>query len=313
MRPIFIKTLIELAREDKNIYLLTADLGFSVVEDFQKEFPERYMNVGIAEQNLMGVAAGLALSGKKVFVYTIASFATFRCFEQIRNDISYHNLNVIIVGVGAGLSYPTFGLTHQTESDVALMRSIPNMTVICPGDPSEVKAAVMQSIELKGPAYIRIAKRGEPILHTKIDEFKIGRGIVIKDFGDVAIISSGHTLKLSKDVSEELEIHGIKSMLVSMHTIKPIDKELILDIIRNKKFIFTIEEHSIIGGLGSAVAEIIAESNLNKNIIFKRIGIDDKFCSISGDSEFIRDYFNMSKDKILNEIELTVKVNNGTK
>jgi len=307
MRPTFIKTLIELARVNKNIYLLTGDVGFSVVEDFQKEFPVRYMNVGIAEQNLIGVAAGLALSGKIVFVYSMASFITTRCFEQIRNDACYHNLRIIIVGVGAGVSYSTFGMSHQTESDVSLMRSIPNMNVICPGDPLEVEAAVKKSIELNSPVYIRIAKRGEPILHKSPIEFTIGKGIVMKDSGDIAIISSGHALKIAKEVSEELEAHGIESMLVSMHTIKPIDKELILKILNEKKSIFTIEEHSIIGGLGSAVAEIIAESNLNKNIIFKRIGINDKFCCISGDNEFIKDHFNLSKNKIISEIEALIR------
>jgi transketolase len=309
MRSAFINKITEMARKNPDIYFLTGDLGFSVVEDFQKEFPDRFLNVGIAEQNLMGVAAGLALSGKTVFVYSIASFATMRCFEQIRNDICYHNLKVRIIGVGSGFSYSSYGLTHQTECDISIMRSIPNMKVIAPGDPLEVEKAMEESENINGPMYIRLGKKGEPILNDKNFNFSIGKGIIMKEGNSVTLISSGNTLELVKKISDRLESEGISNRLISMHTIKPLDKELILDSLKKTKFIFTVEEHSVIGGLGSAVAEVIAESDLNKGIIFKRIGINDKFCIIAGDQNYIRDECDMSEEKIISKIKSIVKPN----
>ncbi|MBU2562393.1 MAG: 1-deoxy-D-xylulose-5-phosphate synthase [Nanoarchaeota archaeon] len=298
MRTSFIKKVEEMAREDSNLYFLTGDLGFSVVENFQKEFPERFFNVGVAEQTLAGVAAGLALSGKTIFIYSIASFAVMRCFEQIRNDIAYHNLKVRIVGVGSGFSYSAYGVTHHSLSDVAIMRCLPNMTIIAPGDPIEVEKTMEKSKFWNGPIYFRLAKKGEPRLHPESINIEIGKGIVLKKGEDVALISSGNTLELTKEVSDFLEEKGISTQVISMHTIKPLDKDLILETISKIKNIFTIEEHNIIGGLGSAVAEVISESQLNKEIFFKRFGVEDKFCTIAGDHNYIRNSFNMSKEKI---------------
>ncbi|MFA7707820.1 MAG: transketolase C-terminal domain-containing protein [Candidatus Pacearchaeota archaeon] len=310
MRTAFIKKITEMARKDPDIYFLTGDLGFSVVEDFQKEFPDRFLNVGIAEQTLMGVAAGLALSGKTVFVYSIASFLTMRCFEQIRNDICYHNLKIRIIGVGSGFSYSAYGLTHHTESDISIMRSIPNMTVIAPGDPLEVELAMEESKKINGPIYFRLGKKGEPIIHKEDARLNIGKGIIMKEGSQVTLISSGNTLEMVKKISDRLESEGISNRLISMHTVKPIDKDLILDCLNKTSYIFSIEEHNIIGGLGSAVSEIIAESGLNKKIVFRRIGIKDKFCTIAGDQNYIRDFCDISEEKITSEIKNIIKNKN---
>lgn len=307
MRTAFIEKIEKMAEENKNIYLLSGDLGFSVIENFKEKFPERFFNVGIAEQTLAGVAAGLALSGKEVFTYSIASFSVMRCFEQIRNDIAYHNLKVRIVGVGSGFSYSSYGVTHHSLSDVAIMRSLPNMTIIAPGDPIEVEKALEESKNISGPIYFRLAKKGEPKLHNDFVDFKIGKGIIMKEGNDVALISTGNTLEMTKNISDSLNEKGISTRLISMHTIKPIDKELILDTLSKINYIFTIEEHNIIGGLGSSIAEIIAESNLNKKVFFRRIGVRDKFCEIAGDQNYIRDYFDMSEGKIISEIASLLK------
>ena len=307
MRTAFIEKITEMARKDSNLYLLTGDLGFSVIEDFKKEFPNRFYNVGIAEQTMAGIAAGLSLSGKTVFTYSIASFATMRCYEQIRNDIAYHNLKIRIVGVSSGFSYSNSGFTHHSESDVGIMRCIPNMTIIAPGDPIEVEKAMDKSVDFKGPIYFRLGRKGEPYLHDENVDFSIGKGIVMKEGKDIALISSGNTLEVTKEIAEELEKQGISVRLISMHTIKPIDRLLVLDTLSRVKTILTIEEHNIIGGLGSAVAEIIAESDLKTNVHFKRIGIKDKFCEIAGDHDFIVNHCDMSKQKIIDEALADVK------
>jgi transketolase len=307
VRNAFIKKITEMAREDSSIYLLTGDLGFSVVEEFKKEFPDRFLNVGVAEQAMIGIAAGLALSGKTVFVYSIATFATMRAYEQIRNDLCYHNLKVRIVGVGSGLSYSNYGLTHNSLSDIAIMRSIPNMTVVATGDPVEVEKVMEDSKDISGPIYIRLGKKGEPRLHPDNVNLKIGKGIILKDGKDIAIMTAGNMLETAKQVSEKLESLGISSRLISMHTIKPIDKELILDTANKIKYIFVIEEHHIIGGLGSAVSEVITESFLKEKVFVGHIGIDDIFPKTIGDQNYMRNLLGISSDKIMERIMNVIK------
>jgi len=302
MRTAFIKTLTTMARKDIRIYLLTGDLGFSVIENFRKEFPDRFFNVGIAEQTMIGVAAGLALSGKTVFTYSIASFITMRCFEQIRNDLCYHNLKVRIIGVGSGFSYSTSGITHHSLSDIAIMRSLPNMTIIVPGDPVEVERAMEKSDDIEGPIYFRLGKTGEPKLHSSISEFTIGKGLVMKEGDDIALITCGSMLEVTKSVAEVLEKKGLSVKVISMHTVKPIDENLILNTASKIKYLFTIEEHNIIGGLGSAVAEILSEAPSREKMVFKRIGVEDKFCIVAGNRNYIRDLFDISKEKIVSHI-----------
>jgi len=262
MRTAFIQTLCEEAKRDDRIWLLTGDLGYSVLESFANRFPNRYLNVGVAEQNMVGLAAGLALNGKIVFIYSIANFPVMRCLEQIRNDVCYHNLNVKIVGVGGGFGYGASGYTHHAIEDLAIMRAMPNMTVIAPGDPIETRLATKAIVMKQGPCYLRLGKAGEPIVHKIQPNFDISRPIKIKDGKDITLISTGSMLKETMVAHELLEKKGINANVLSMHTLKPIDKQAILKLL-DIKLVVTIEEHSSVGGLGSTIAELLAENNSN--------------------------------------------------
>lgn len=296
MRSAFINTFTKLARANRDIFLLTADLGFSVIEGFQREFPRRFFNIGVAEANMAGIAAGLALSGKTVFMYSIVPFATMRCFEQIRNDICMQDLKVRIIGAGGGLCYGNAGPTHHSIEDIAIMRSLPNMAVICPGDPLETELAVKATEGRNGPVYIRLGKSREPAVHSGIKGFKIGKGILIRKGGDVAVIATGNMLHTSLEVAERLRSKGIGVSLISMHTVKPIDKDIIRKVALNTKAVFTIEEHSIIGGLGSAVSEVLAEGR--RKVYFKRIGLLDAYPKDIGSQGYLRSRLGLSPKDI---------------
>ena len=291
MRTTFVNTLKELARKDDRIFLLTPDMGYSVLETFRDEFPDRFLNTGIAEQNTIGVAAGLAVSGKIVYVYSIIPFVTMRCYEQVRIDLAYNNTNVKLVGIGAGLTYGSLGPTHHGVEDIAIMRAIPNMTVLCPGDPIETEELVKRSYENYGPMYIRLGKNGEPKIHPDGTKIEIGNAIHVTQGNDLALITTSNTLERGKRWVEEWKKENIHVNLISMPTIKPIDKSTILNLIEKNMPIITFEEHNIIGGLGSAVAEIIAESG--KAVKFRRIGINDKFSHYVGGHKFQQENFNL--------------------
>lgn len=303
MRTAFINTLHELAKKDKNIFLLNGDLGFSVLEEFTKAYPDRSLNMGVAEANMIGVAAGLALSGKTVFVYSIIPFVTARVFEQVRNDIALQKTNVKIVGVGSGLTYGQLGPTHHSIEDIALMRVLPNMIVVCPGDPKETAEATKALAVLKGPAYLRIGKKGEPNVHQRPPLFKIGEGIVIRKGYAGTLIATGNMLPTASTIVYELAKRGKKMRLISMHTVKPLDERIIKKAMRETPAIFTLEEHNVIGGLGSAVAEVLAENNQSKKIIhFRRFGINDRFTIMAGSHDFLRALHALSCRDISNVI-----------
>lgn len=304
MRPAFINTLHKLAKEDKKIFLLTADVGFSVFERFIEDFPDRYFNVGVAEANMIGIAAGLSLSNKIVYVYTMAHFITMRCYEQIRLDLCYQNTNVKLIGSGGGLTYGPQGTTHHSIEDISIMRSLPNMCVICPGDPVETKYTIEASLKHNGPMYIRLGKR-DPVIHMKDIYFKIGKGIVLKKGDDLYIFATGNMLETAMVVSKRLERDGLSASVISMHTVKPIDINLIKEFAYSEKPMFTIEEHSIIGGLGSAVSEVLAELDLN--IPFKRIGLPDEYCNIAGSQKYLRKIFRIDVDNICKIIKENIK------
>lgn len=295
MRPAFINTLHKLAKKDERIFLLTADVGFSVFERFMEDFPDRYFNVGVAEANMIGIAAGLSISNKIVYAYTMAHFITMRCYEQIRLDVCYQYANVKLIGSGGGLTYGPQGTTHHSIEDISIMRSLPNMCVICPGDPLETKYAIEASLEHKGPMYIRLGKR-DPFIHRKDIDFKIGKGIILKKGDDLHILATGNMLGTAMVASERLERDGLSASVVSMHTVKPIDINLIKKLACSGKPMFTIEEHSMIGGLGSAVSEVLAELNLS--IPFKRIGLPDEYCNIVGSQKYLRKIFGLDIDNI---------------
>ena len=289
MRRIFINTLIDLARKDKDIVLITPDMGFSVLEPFFEEFPERSINCGIAEQNAVSIACGLALMGKKPYVYTIIPFLTGRAYEQVRLEVAYMNTNVKLIGIGAGFTYGTAGATHHAIEDISLMRSLPNMTVCCPGDNNEAEQIVRQSVNSNKPMYIRIGRHNRGIFDN--NKIEIGKASVIKDGKDIAVISTSNMLPDASDYCRKLEAEGRNPYFISMHTVKPIDKDIIVKLVNDDVEIHTLEEHSIIGGLGSAVAEVIAESG--KGIKFKRIGIPDTFTHYIGSQKFIKKQFGL--------------------
>lgn len=304
MRNAFIETLEKEATKNKNIILLTGDLGFTVFENFEKKFPNRFFNMGVAEANMIGVATGLALSGKIPIVYSIAPFVTLRPFEQIRNDICMHNANVKIVGVGAGLSYSHAGPTHHINEDIAVMRTLPNMTIVSPADPVETRLATQEIIKKNGPVYLRLGKKGEKTIYNTPPKYTIGKAIIVQKGSKIALICSGPII--NNVLESRKYLNKIKPTIISMHTIQPLDLDLLSQISETHKIIISIEEHSIIGGLGGAISEFLCEYP-RKDFIFKRLGIPNKFCLVVGDHDYLRDHFSLSPVKIAKSIIKAVK------
>ncbi len=302
MRTAFATTLLEIARTDPRVMLLTGDLGYTVFETFAAELPKQYLNCGVAETNMIGTAAGLAKSGLRPFVYSIVPFATLRCLEQIRNDLCYHNLPVTVVGVGGGYSYGDMGATHHSIEDLAVTRALPNLTVVAPGDPREVEAAVRALVQLNGPAYLRLGKRGEPVVHEHPIDFTLGKGILVRPGADVALIATGNLLAsavaAAKSLSDEL---GIEATVVSLHTLKPLDSGLISALARQFPVLYTIEEHNVIGGLGGAVSEVVAGLPEPRAQVV-RIGIPDKFQHVSGSQDYLRKITSLTAEAITKRI-----------
>lgn len=300
MRAAFINKLTEFARNDKDVYLVTSDTGIGVFDEFKKEFPDRYVNVGIAEAAMIGIAAGLALSGKKVFCYAIATFITMRCFEQIRVDLCYQNLPVKLIGVGGGLTYGAAGSTHHTIEDIAVMSSLANMKVICPGDPFEVEKAMEDMLKLDSPCYLRIGKSGEKLINDVSSEFQTGKGTVIKSGSKIALISTGNMLETAVEVAERLQDNGMDPEVISMHTIKPIDRELVINTARKCSYIVSIEEHNVIGGLGSMLSSVITDEGLAIKLL--KVGIPDTFVSCVGDQDYLRGIYGLTAQDITDKI-----------
>jgi transketolase len=287
MRTTFIETLCEVAEHDERVWLLTGDLGYSVLERFATRFPDRYVNVGVAEQNMASIAAGLARCGKVPFLYSIANFPTFRCLEQIRNDICYHEGSVKIVAVGGGFTYGAQGYTHHGVEDLAIMRSLPGMTVVAPGDPVEARLATRAVAALPGPCYVRLGKSVEPVVHPAEPDFEIGQALLVRPGRDATLISTGGMLKEAVDTAERLARVGIDTRVLSMHTIKPLDEEAVVQAARETCVVVTVEEHSVTGGLGSAVADVLAASGLRLPR-FHKFGVPDRVYHAVGGQEFLR-------------------------
>ena len=306
MRAAFVRTLIELAQEDERIFLLVGDVGYSLVEPFAEKFPKRFLNTGIAEQNMAGIAAGLALCDKVVFVYSLANFPTIRCLEQIRIDICYHNVNVNIVASGGGLTYGTLGYSHHVTEDMAVMRALPNMTIITPGDPIEAALATAAVGQHPGPCYLRLVRTGDPVVHQTPPAFQIGKAIELRTGNDITLISIGGILPNVMQAASQLSSRGIESRVLSMHTLKPLDTDAIMRAVRETKAVVTIEEHSKIGGLGSAVSEVLAEYNQFR-VPFRRIGIDDTISQEVGNQEYLQRLFSLSTGDIASAAESLIK------
>lgn len=300
MRNYLINKITEFAGQNENIMLITADLGFSVIEKFKERFPNRYINVGIAEQNMATVAAGLALEGNTVFIYSIGNFPTLRCIEQIRNDICYHNANVKILAVGSGFAYGTLGMTHHATEDLAIMRALPNMKVFTPCDSISAEAIAQDICRINGPCYVRLERGGEPGIFSKDEKFKIGKLNEIRKGYYIAVITIGTVINEAIKAADILRKQNKNISVYSVYSLKPIDKEQILEIAKEHKYIITVEEHQITGGLGSTIAEIIAENNMVTKII--RLGLNDEFTSVVGNQEYLREVYNIDYKNILNKI-----------
>ncbi|CEK19156.1 transketolase family protein [Chthonomonas calidirosea] len=296
MRTAFIEELCKLAEEEERIWLLCGDLGYSVLERFRDRFPNRYVNVGVAEQNMTGMAAGLALCGKIVFTYSIANFPVMRCLEQIRNDICYHHANVKIVAVGGGLAYGAQGYTHHGVEDLAVMRVLPEMTVIAPGDPVETRLATRAIVSYNGPCYLRLGKAGEPIVHQTDPKFEIGKAILMRDGSSVTLISTGGMLATVMQAAQRLAENGIAARVLSMHTLAPLDREAILAAAAETGGIVTVEEHGI-GGLASAVAEVLAVAGYA--VPFRALHLPRKPTSHAGTQESLRSVHGLSVEGIV--------------
>ena len=271
MRTAYLDTLYDLASKDKRVYALISDNGAIVYDRYRRDLASQYLNLGISEANMLGMAAGMASCGKIPFAYTIGAFLAYRAFEFIRNDICLQNQNVKIVGTGAGEVYSALGPTHHSTEDLGGLRALPNLTILCPASPLEVRKATAAAYEYEGPVYLRLGTNKEPEIYDGDYLFEIGKGVTIRGGNDITLIGTGSILKDILDVAELLQKSGIYARVINIHTIKPIDREIIIDAIEETGKIVTIEDHSIIGGLGSAVAEVVAESG--RGIKFKCFGL----------------------------------------
>ena len=291
--------LVELGRDNKSIVVLDADLAAATKTGlFKKAFPERFFNMGISEQDMISTAAGLAAAGKVPYASTFAMFATGRAYDQIRNSICYPKLNVKICATHAGISVGEDGATHQMLEDISLMRTLPNMTVISVSDDTQTKWAVREISKIDGPVYLRLCRLASPIIYEGNQEFEIGKGVQIGEGTDATVIATGLMVSEAIKAKEELEKQGVNIRVVDIHTIKPIDKELIVKCAKETKRVITIEDHSIIGGLGSAVCEVLAEEYPTK---VTRIGMKDEFGK-SGKAEKLLEYYGLNAKRIIDEV-----------
>ncbi|MBU1083898.1 MAG: transketolase [Candidatus Omnitrophica bacterium] len=306
MRDEFVKTLSKISAKDQKVLLITGDLGFGVLTDFAAKYPKQYLNAGVAEQNVMGLATGLALEGRIVYAYSIGNFPTLRCLEQIRNDICYHDVNVKIVAVGGGFCYGPLGISHHATEDIAIMRSLPNMTVFAPGDVLETAAAVRATYETEGPCYLRLGRGGGPEIHDKNMRFEAGKAIRLFEGKDAILISTGGIFQNAFDARKILADKGLSVGLYSMHTVKPIDHEALRDAAKKTRLIVTIEEHSVIGGLGGAVSEILATME-RPAARLSMIGLKSGFSSRVGSQEYLRSVYGMSVESIVDTVETRLK------
>jgi len=286
MRTAFIQTLCDLAAVDETVWLVTADLGYSVLEIYRDRFPKRFINVGVAEQNMAGVAAGLALSGKNVFTYSIANFPTMRCLEQIRNDICYHDGNVKIVAVGAGFTYGSQGYTHHGIEDIAVMGALANMTVVSPADAVETRQLVRQIHQRRGPCYLRLGRAGEPVLHQGAPQLTLGKALWVRPGEHLTFIATGSILKLALDAAETLAREGVRAGVMSVHTIRPFDSEAVVQAARTTGAIVTVEEHNVVGGLGTTVGDTLAEAGLG--VTFRKVGVTREMRGVVGSQRYLR-------------------------
>ena len=302
MRERCLKTVYELAQRDERVVFIGSDLGVGVLDDFKKNIPERFFMEGVAEQNLVGVAAGLAMNGHVVYLNTIATFLSRRCYEQIAVDLCLHNVNVRLIANGGGVVYAPLGPTHLASEDIAICRALPNMTVVAPADEVEMIRFVKASVDHQGPIYIRVAKGHDPIVTTDTGPFVIGKAVPMREGGDALVITTGVTLQLGLAAADKLAGTGVDATVLHFPTVKPLDLEALRWYAERATAIVSVEEHTVIGGLGSAVAEYLAETDLLQTRRFKRIGFPDVFPSIYGDQNNMMRKYGISADGIVEAV-----------
>ncbi|HYD48381.1 MAG TPA: transketolase C-terminal domain-containing protein [Terriglobales bacterium] len=301
MRDAFAAELELLAAADPRVVLLSGDIGNRMFDRYKQRFADRFLNCGVAEANMIGVAAGLALGGLRPVVYTIAAFATLRCLEQIRVDVCYHRQPVIIAGVGAGLSYASLGGTHHACEDIAAMRMLPEMNVLCPGDPLEVRAALRCALASDQPTYLRLGKKGEPVVHSAAPAFGLGRAIALQPGRDVALLAVGTLLPNAIAAAEQLQRASLSVALASFPSIKPLDEDYLAEVFATCRVVATIEEHSVVGGAGSAVAEWLAR-HPGQRARLLTIGTPDRFLHQAGSQEHARRHTGLNAEAIAADV-----------
>lgn len=294
MRTETIDALTVYARVHPEIMLLTADLGYSVLERFADELPAQYANVGVCEQAMVGIAAGLALSGRRVVLYSIANFPTLRCLEQLRNDVCYHNLPVTVIAVGGGLAYGAQGYTHHGVEDLGIMAMLPNMAVACPADPVEAVALLPQLMERRRPAYLRLGRSGEPVLHPIGTPISLDRAIQLREGRDIALLGTGPIIGRALSAADALAARGISASVLSFPGFHPLDVSAIIDAARRHRAILTIEEHGVAGGFGSRVADVLITTGLAPR--FAKYGITDALRGQIGSQNWLLDRLGSIED-----------------
>lgn len=307
MRDHFIKRLTELASADRNVILMTGDLGFGVFDQFRAKLSAQFINAGVAEQNMTAMATGMAMEGKVVFTYSIANFPTLRCLEQIRNDACYHGANVKVVSIGGGFSYGALGISHHATEDLAIMRSLPDLLVLSPCGLWETMEATTAIVKHDGACYLRLDKSHGDDSPRSGEVFEIGKARVLREGADVSVFVCGGILKEVQCAADILAARGIGVRIISMHTVKPLDGKSLEVAVRETGGVVTVEEHSIHGGLGGAVAEYLMDSGLRPKK-FKRIALTDGFSSIVGSQEYLRARYGLDAQHIADKIAATLSM-----
>ena len=303
MRNAFAAAITACAAADRRIVLLSGDIGNRLFDAFKDRFPDRFFNCGVAEANMTGMAAGMAMCGLRPFTYTITPFATTRALEQIRVDICCHNVPVVIVGTGSGLSYASLGPTHHSCEDVALLRALPNMTVVCPADAAEVRAAVAAVLQVAGPVYLRLGKKGEPAVHREEPRFVVGKGIVLCEGRSVCLLGMGNMVATALEAATLLEPSGLSARVVSMHSVKPLDEDLLGEVFQRFPIVAVVEEHSRIGGLAGAIAEWLAAQSPRPPGRLLAFATPDAFLEESGSQQDARERFGLTAGAIAERIQ----------
>ena len=302
MRKTCLDMVYELARKDPRIFFIGSDLGVGTLKQFKAEMPGRFLMEGVSEANVVGMAAGLALEGKIVYVNTIATFLTRRCFDQVVLDLCLHNANVRLIANGGGVVYAPLGPTHEAIEDIAIFRALPRMTILAPADAEEMRRLMPATVDHQGPIYIRLGKGGDPVVTNDRVPFRIGKAYPMKEGSDALIVSTGVMLKAALDAAGSLEAAGIKAAVLHVPTVKPFDQDTFLELARRVPVIVTVEEHTVIGGLGGAVAEIIAEADFKSPKRFRRIGIPDVFPDQYGSQASLLKRYDITAEKIVSVV-----------